>query len=145
MKTHASVSSSRRKSRKAHFSAPSHIRYRLMSAGLSKELRKKHNVRSMPLRRDDEVQIVRGIKKGEKGKISQVYRKRFIIYIEKIVGKKSNGSATRIPIQPSNVIITKLKLTPDRQDLLNRKAAGKGSELKGKYTEKDVKAETKKP
>lgn len=39
MKTHVEVSSSRRKSRKAHFTAPSHIRYRLMSARLSKELR----------------------------------------------------------------------------------------------------------
>lgn len=39
------VSSSRRKCRKAHFSAPSHIRRKLMSSPLSKELREKYNVR----------------------------------------------------------------------------------------------------
>ena len=59
------MTSSRRKSRKAHFTAPSHIRRRLMSAPLSKELRQKYNVRSMPVRKDDEVQVriheIRGI------------------------------------------------------------------------------------
>lgn len=38
------VSSSRRKSRKAHFSAPSSVRRVIMSAPLSKELREKYNV-----------------------------------------------------------------------------------------------------
>ena len=60
MKTHQEVTSSRRKCRKAHFSAPSNLKYRLMSATLSKELRKKHGVRSMPLRKDDEVVILKG-------------------------------------------------------------------------------------
>lgn len=54
------VTSSRRKCRRAHFGAPSHIRYRLMSAHLSKDLRKKYNVRAMPVRKDDEVTVVRG-------------------------------------------------------------------------------------
>jgi large subunit ribosomal protein L26e len=61
MKTHVEVTSSRRKSRKAHLAAPSHIRYRLMSAHLSKDLRKRYSVRAMPVRKDDEVLIVRGI------------------------------------------------------------------------------------
>lgn len=45
------VSSSRRKSRKAHFNAPSSVRRVIMSAPLSKELREKYNVRrSRPLK-----------------------------------------------------------------------------------------------
>ena len=36
-----------------------------MSAPLSKELRQKHNVRSMPIRRDDEVIVTRGHYKGQ--------------------------------------------------------------------------------
>lgn len=59
MKYNRLVSSSRRKNRKRHFTAPSHIRRRLMSAPLSKELRQKYNVRSMPIRKDDEVQVSR--------------------------------------------------------------------------------------
>ena len=54
------VSSSRRKCRKAHFTAPSHVRYRLMRATLSKNLRKTHNVRSMPVKKNDEVTVVKG-------------------------------------------------------------------------------------
>jgi hypothetical protein len=42
------LASSRRKSRKAHFSAPSSERRVIMSAPLSKELREKYNVR-LPL------------------------------------------------------------------------------------------------
>ena len=57
MKLNKMVSSDRGKSRKRHFSAPSHIRRRLMSAPLSKELRTKYGVRSMPIRKDDEVQV----------------------------------------------------------------------------------------
>lgn len=51
------VTSSRRKQRKAHFNAPSHIRRRIMSAPLSKDLRQKYGVRSIPIRKDDEVQV----------------------------------------------------------------------------------------
>jgi hypothetical protein len=40
----AGVSSSRRKSRKAHFSAPSSVRRILMSAALSSDLKNKYNV-----------------------------------------------------------------------------------------------------
>jgi len=61
MKTHIEVSSSRRKQRAAHFGAPSNIKYKLMSAHLSKDLRKKHGVRALPVRKDDEVTIVRGM------------------------------------------------------------------------------------
>lgn len=57
MKVNRNVSSSRRKNRCRHFSAPSHIRRKLMSSPLSKELRQKYNVRSMPIRKDDEVQV----------------------------------------------------------------------------------------
>mmetsp|Transcript_9112 Transcript_9112/g.1334 ORF Transcript_9112/g.1334 Transcript_9112/m.1334 type:complete len:82 (-) Transcript_9112:311-556(-) len=76
MKTHVEVSSSRRKCRKAHFAAPSHIKYRIMSAALSKDLKTKHNARSLPIRRDDEVTVARGNYKGNKGKVTTVYRKK---------------------------------------------------------------------
>lgn len=56
MKFNKHVTSDRSKNRKRHFSAPSHIRRKLMSSPLSKELRQKYNVRTMPIRKDDEVQ-----------------------------------------------------------------------------------------
>ena len=44
-----------------------------MSAPLSKELRQKHSVRSMPIRKDDEVMVTRGHYKGQQaGKVTAV-------------------------------------------------------------------------
>ena len=63
------VSSNRNKSRKAHFNAPSSVRRVLMSSALSSELRNKYHVRSMPVRKDDEVNVVRGTYKGREGKV----------------------------------------------------------------------------
>jgi large subunit ribosomal protein L26e len=104
MKFNKLVSSSRRKNRQRHFSAPSHIRRKLMSAPLSKELRKKHGVRSMPVRKDDEVQVTRGHYKGQQtGKILQCYRRRFVLHIERIQREKANGATVHVGIHPSNV------------------------------------------
>jgi large subunit ribosomal protein L26e len=62
-----------------------------MSASLSKELRKKYGVRSAAVRKDDEVLVVRGRHKGQKGKVLQVYRKRWAIYIDKLTNNKADG------------------------------------------------------
>ena len=41
-----------------------------MSAALSSELRNKFHVRSKPVRKDDEVNVVRGTYKGREGKVT---------------------------------------------------------------------------
>lgn len=46
MKFNPNVSSSRRKQRKAHFTAPSSVRRVIMSSALNKDLAKKHGVRA---------------------------------------------------------------------------------------------------
>lgn len=139
MKLNKFVSSSRRKNRKRHFQAPSHIRRRLMSAPLSKELRQKYNVRSMPIRKDDEVQVVRGHFKGNQvGKVVQAYRKKFVVYIEKIQRENANGTNVYVGIHPSKCLIVKLKLDKDRKAILERRGKGRLAALgkdKGKYTE----------
>merc|ERR1712102_26074 len=139
-KQNSAVSSCARKSRKAHFNAPSHLRRKIMSASLSKELRSQYNVRSMPLVKDDEVKIVRGHFKGEQtGKIITVYRKKYVIHVERISREKANGQTVHIGIHPSNVVITKMKLTADRKKLLEAKKATREQGLeKGKIQEADV-------
>lgn len=62
-----------------------------MSSGLSKELRKKYKVKSLPIRKDDEVLIVRGAHKGHSGRVTEVYRRKFVIHVDKIVREKVNG------------------------------------------------------
>lgn len=141
MKYNPRVTSSRRKCRKAHFTAPSSVRRVLMSAPLSTELRTKHNVRSVPVRKDDEIQVVRGTYKGREGKVVQVYRRKWVIHVERITREKVNGQTVNVGINPSKVVITKLKLDKDRKSLLERKANGRaGDKSKGKFTEGDVAA-----
>ncbi|XP_076041668.1 ribosomal protein L26 [Oratosquilla oratoria] len=138
MKLNKSVTSSRRKNRARHFQAPSHVRRRLMSAPLSKELRQKYNVRSIPIRKDDEVQVVRGHYKGQQvGKVVSVYRKKFCIYIERIQREKANGASVYVGIHPSKVCVVKLKLNKDRKNILERRAAGRAAKQgkdKDKFT-----------
>ncbi|CAH9086919.1 unnamed protein product [Cuscuta europaea] len=143
MKYNPRVSSSRRKCRKAHFTAPSSVRRVLMSATLSTDLRTKYNVRSLPVRKDDEVTVVRGTYKGRDGKVVQVYRKKWVIHIERITREKVNGSTVNVGIHPSKVVISKLKLDKDRKALLDRKAKGRAAgKDKGKFTVEEVAAAT---
>merc|ERR1711985_125135 len=134
MKFSANVSSSRRKARKAHFTAPSSVRRKIMSAHLDKTLSNKYHVKSMPIRKDDEVIVVRGSHRGREGKVIQVYRKKYVIHIERVTREKSNGSTVNVGIHPSNVMITKLKLDKDRRAILERKDTTKAAEKgMGKY------------
>jgi large subunit ribosomal protein L26e len=104
-----------------------------MSAPLSKELREKHNARSIPLRKNDEVMITRGSNKGREGKVTSVYRLKYVVHIERVSREKSNGQSVPIGIAPSKVIITKLHLDKDRENILER--IGKGREERKKRRE----------
>lgn len=101
-----------------------------MSAPLSKELREKYNVRSIPIRKDDEVLIVRGSNKDKEGKVTSVYRLKYVIHVERVTREKTSGQSVPLGIHPSNVVITKLKLDKDRESILERIKAGR--ETKGK-------------
>ncbi|KAL1410970.1 60S ribosomal protein L26A [Vanrija albida] len=133
MASSTGLASDRRKSRKAHFNASSGEKRKLMSSALSKELRAKHGARSIPVRKDDEVLIVRGKYKGREGKVTQVYRKKWVIHVDRVHIEKSNAATAPIGISPSNVVITSLKLDKDRKAILERK--------NGKKTEEAIKAE----
>merc|ERR1712127_730722 len=117
--------SSRRKNRKAHFGAHSEARRKLMSANLSKELQARHGVRSMPIRKDDEVLITRGMYKTREGKVTAVYRKKFVVHVERISREKVNGASVPVGIPASSLVITKLKMDKDRKSALERKNRNK--------------------
>ncbi|OBS80950.1 hypothetical protein A6R68_20846 [Neotoma lepida] len=51
---------------KQHFNAPSHIRKKITSSSLSKELRQKYNVQSTPIRKDDDTTMARRLAQWSK-------------------------------------------------------------------------------
>ena len=114
-----------RKQRKYRYNAPLHILRKLMSAHLSKELKKKYNIRSMPLRKGDKVKIARGQFKKKTGKVEKVWTKRRKIQIENIHLIKKDGSKIPYLIEPSNVIITELVLEDKkRKQIIERRSKG---------------------
>jgi large subunit ribosomal protein L26e len=93
----------------------------------------------VPIRKGDEVVIKRGRNKDREGKVTQVYRKKWVIHIERITREKASGATVQVGIHPSKCVITKLKLDKDRKAILDRKnSETKTDKGKGKFTEKDV-------
>ncbi len=105
----------RNKQRKYRYNAPQHIRTKLVSAPLSKELKEKIKKRRLPLRTKDYVKVMRGSFKGISGEISEIDFKNYKIHINGVQKKKVDGSEVRIAIDPSNVMITSLYLEDDKR------------------------------
>jgi len=99
-----------RKQRKYRANAPLHIRHKLMSANLSKDLRKKYGKRNIPLRKEDKVRIMRGEFKGKIGQVETIDMKKLKISIAGITRTKKDGSKIRVWFDPSNVQIKELNL-----------------------------------
>jgi large subunit ribosomal protein L24 len=115
-----------RKQRKYRFSAPLHVKKLFVHAHLSKELRTKYNRRAIGLKEGDRVKIMRGQFKGKTEKVERVDVKKSRIYVVGVEIIKKDGSKTKFPIDPSNVLITELNIDDKkRQAILDRKKVDK--------------------
>jgi len=111
-----------RKQRKRLFNAPAHIRHKLMSAPLSRELVASRGAKTLPVRKGDTVRIQRGDNKGFEGKVSRVDLKAFRIYMEGLTREKVDGTNIFLPVHPSKVEIRNLNLDDKRRKaILDRK------------------------
>merc|ERR1712137_487983 len=99
--------------RKRFFQAPSHVRRILMSSRVSKELKQKYKIRTIPLQREDEVQINSGSFKGREGKVVGCIRRKYVIHVDRITRDKTNGTSVPVPIHPSNCTVIKLRMDED--------------------------------
>jgi large subunit ribosomal protein L24 len=116
-----------RKQRKALYTAPLHKRRKLLSAHLSKELREKYKRRSLPIRKGDEVKVLRGEFKGKVGKVSKVDLKKLKVYVEGITRKRTVGTEVQVPIHPSNLMIINPDLSDKRRLLILERSSKKAS------------------
>jgi ribosomal protein uL24 len=141
------ASSQTRKQRKYLANAPIHTQRKIMASHLSKELRTKYKKRSFPIRKDDEVKIMRGKFKGKTGKIADIDRARKRVAIEGIQRKKKDGTKINIFFNASVLQIQKLNLEDKKRvGALERmgvtqSASGKSSEAASlkKSEKKEVK------
>ncbi len=128
-----------RKQRKYRFEAPLHLSHHLVSATLSKELRKKYARRSIPLRKGDKVKIMRGSFFDKEGKVSSVDLKRKRIMIEGIQRTKKDGSKISVVFDPSNLMIKELALEDKERVKSLEKIPGKKTEIQEKKPRKEKK------
>ena len=126
-----------RKQRKYRYNAPLHLRHKFLNAHLSKSIREKYGKRSVPLRKGDEVLIMRGSFKGKKGKILETNLKRSKVTVEGINRKKADGTKVNVYFNPSNLQIEGLNLDDRKRLKLARKADIK-KEVKEKSKEENA-------
>jgi len=125
-----------RKQRKYRANAPIHVKHKLISANLSKDLRKKYGKRSFPIRKNDSVKIMRGEFKGKKGKIDSIDLSKLRVMIEGIFRSKKDGSKVGVYFNPSNLQIQELNLEDvKRKEALERKNKEEAEETKEKKAE----------
>lgn len=103
------------KQRKHRANAAYHHRNKFVSARLKENIRDTVGTKSIPVREGDRVQVQRGDHRGEYGEVREVDREEYKLYIEGLTRETVSGSDTTIPVDPSNVVITKLNLDDDRR------------------------------
>lgn len=126
-------SSQTRKQRKYIYNAPLHLKRKLLSANLSKELRKKYHRRAFHLRKGDAVRIMRGEFKNKKGKVIETDAKKARVYLEGIQKTKKDGTKVNVPLKASKLQILELNLD-DKKRI--KSIEGKSSLLKRDLREK---------
>jgi large subunit ribosomal protein L24 len=107
------TSSKAKKQRKARSEAALHKKKRMVSAHLDSALMSEYNVRSIPVRKGDTVKILRGAEdfKASEAKVASVDLKNCKIIVENVTVPKADGTQKPKPVDPSDVLLTKLDLS----------------------------------
>jgi large subunit ribosomal protein L24 len=132
-----------RKQRKYRANLPLHMRKKLSSSHLSKELRTAHGFRSIVARVGDKVKIMRGQFKKKTGTIERINRLKAKAYVTGVEMLKKDGSKVKYPIHTSNLLLTELILD-DKKRLKNKNSKiSSDKKVESKEIKKVVKKETK--
>ena len=99
-----------RKQRKFRANAPLHTKHKFLSANLSKTLRGKYGKRSIPVRKGDEVTVMRGSFKKKRAKISDINLKRSRVVLEGIQRSKKDGTKVNVYFNPSSLQLQTLNV-----------------------------------
>ncbi len=105
-----------RKQRKYISFAALHTKHKFLSAPLSKILRDKYDKRSIPIRKGDEVLVMRGNFRKKKGKITSVDLRNALVTLEGIQRTKKDGSKVNVYFRPSALQIQTLILEDGKRN-----------------------------
>ena len=125
-----------RKQRKYRYNAPLHLRRKMMSSTLTKELRKKYGKRNFPVHKGDNVKVMRGEFKRKTGKVDVVDMTKYRVSIEGIFRSKKDGSKVGVWFSPSNLQIKELNLEDKKRKAALERKVGKVNKLVEKKDDK---------
>ena len=77
------------------------------------------------------MQVVRGHYHDREGKVTQVYRKKWVVHVERVTRDKANGQTIPVGLDASNLVITALKMDKCRRAILTRKKNEKDTKSAG--------------
>lgn len=139
----ANVSSLQARKQRLHAAnAPLHQRHRRLAAHFGEQLLVRYNRRSFPLVKGDTVKVMRGAFRGHEDKVASVDLKIGKVTVEGVTTTKADGTKKARPVDPSNLLITRLNLTdPMRRERLTRTA--KVDEATKKKLQQELEAEAK--
>jgi len=113
------MSTQPRKERYALYNAPVHERRARIASHLDESLLLKYNTRSTTLRVGDTVRVMRGEYAGTTGKILEINTRTGKVTVDGVTVTKADATQKPRPVDPSNLVITKLDLTdPKRREKL---------------------------
>ena len=114
------MSTQPRKERKTLYNLPPHLNRARIAAHLDEPLLLKYNKRSTTVRKGDTVRIMRGEFAGTSGKVLDVNTRTGKVTVDGVTVSKAKATQVARPLDPSNLVITKLDLT----DPLRRESLG---------------------
>jgi large subunit ribosomal protein L24 len=122
-------SESSRKQRKYIINAPLHIRGKIISSMLSKDIKNLIKINSLPLRVGDYVKVLRGKYRNTEGFVIYIDKKRYKVYIDNAkFTNKANREVYR-PIHSSKLLILRLNLKDKKRiEIIKRKMKAKNVE-----------------
>ncbi|KAI5168719.1 large subunit ribosomal protein L26e [Pancytospora epiphaga] len=119
--TKSITSNSRRKQRKAMFTANMAEKRMMMSSHISKELRGEYGFKAFPVHSQDVVVVKTGKYKGKEGRVLSVSRSTRKVTVEGCTMSKISGGSAFYPLDTSNLEIKQFFLDSDRIASLNRR------------------------
>ncbi len=132
-----------RKQRKYTYNAPLHLKRKLVKAKVDESIEEKYKVKTLIVRKNDTVKVLRGEHKGKKGKVIGFSKKDYSkVLLDSIFLEKKAGEKKYIPIHHSNLLIVSVEEDPKR---FKRKVkVEKKSKAESKKSEKKESKEVKK-
>lgn len=119
-----------RKQRKFLANAPLHIKHKFLTANLSKSLREKYGKRSLPVRKGDEVLVMRGAFKKKRAKVSIVDVKKTRVAIDGVQRTKKDGTKVNVFFHPSALQIQTLTLDDKKRSAIFERKKSKEQKAK---------------